>query len=246
MSRSNPTSSIPNPSHCTIEWSGKDGHFYYYDKELQKDIVIKEPFSFIVLDQLVSIAGFSDRLQCGFYSNEVHDTTKELLHVRSQKGNFEEAGLYKDLKPKLIVEGAKYCKNIYVATNIGGSLVIAKMKLVGAAFSEWYDFEKMNKEKVYAAGITCKKAIEKKKGTNTYQCPVFQLKDLTEATEQAAIELDIILQKYFKVKSASSHITEASEAIGESAQNPVDASLSALDQASQINPADDGVDDLPF
>ncbi len=71
MSRSNPTELAPNPATKFFDWNGAEGFFYYFDKnkgDKGEKVAISLPFTFLVLDCLSTIKGFSDADQKGFYS----------------------------------------------------------------------------------------------------------------------------------------------------------------------------------
>jgi hypothetical protein len=121
MSLSSPK--LVNPAQKFIEFKGDTGQFQYFDKSLGEkgeNVVLKQPFFFIVLDELSTISGYSDKLGSGFYSNEVHSLNDEILKVKSFKGGFSTTGKYKDIKDGILAticwfkddkwSGANYCE----------------------------------------------------------------------------------------------------------------------------------------
>jgi hypothetical protein len=201
MSRSQPT--VKNPATKFLSWAGGKGNLVHWDKEESKEIEEKLPFTFMVLDELTTIAGYSDEDQSGFWSNEVRSTTTDELTVRTSKG-IREVGNYKDIKDSLKSRGAKYAKSVYIAYKDGDHLVMGNFKVYGAALTAWIDLSK--KANVYNTAVVLKGKTEEKKGATTYFVPVFETTTISDDTNKEAIALDVELQKYlsnyFAVKEA--------------------------------------------
>lgn len=199
MSRSNNTDLI-NPAKHWFEWVGSKGCLSYYDKtkgEKGETVLVDLPFTFLVLDQLQSIKGFSDKDKSGYWSNEVRNTKYEKFTVRTKAG-IVDGGLYDDLS--CMSKGAKYNKSVYVAyydKDAAGKdiLTIGNISMMGAAVGPWIDLCKGKDIYKYAVSITG--SVKEKKGSNEYYVPVFKLiQEVKPETEQAAIELDKQLQEY--------------------------------------------------
>ncbi len=213
MSRSNNVELI-NPAQKFFEWDGDNGNFRYYDREaLNEDqtkgkrIVVPLPFKFLVLDQLVTIRGFSDADQAGFYSNEVRDVNKDTLVVKIRKGKTTSTvavGPYAHIKGAINFLGADYAKSVYIAFYEGKKLTIGHITMRGAALSSWIEFTKKNKG-VYDNAIAVPSATAAKKGKVDYFIPDFKLLPVSEEANQSALELDKQLQehltKYLQFKS---------------------------------------------
>jgi len=89
MSISKPESERPtNPCKKFIKFNGGTGSFYFYDKEAEKEVPIKLPITFMVIDELSTITGWHDKSVSQIYSNEVHSVVKENLKVRAFKGGY--------------------------------------------------------------------------------------------------------------------------------------------------------------
>lgn len=190
MSRSNPQGSV-NPCKRWFEWSGSTGQLYYYDKEKAEKIDIELPFTFLVLDQLSSITGYSDDQQAGIWSNEVRSTNVDRLVVRTKNGILG-SGLYNDVKN---IKGARYTKSIYIAYFDGNkNLSIGNFKAVGAGLSAWIEFSKG--KNLFSDAVTLMGGTKAKKGATTYYIPTFSTREVSEETEVAAKELDKELQAY--------------------------------------------------
>lgn len=204
MSLSNNTE-ITNPAQRFFEWSGDKGHFTFYDKEKKVKVDIPLPVSFIVLDTLSTISGFSDADNSGFWSNEIRDIKKESFIVRNKKGKQFE-GNYDALKSANI-NGVKYCQSVYVAfKNNENHIVIGNIKMVGSSLSAWIDFRKANKIMGVTTVITS--FVTAKKGKTEYCVPVFKTVELSKSGLEIAIELDKELQEYLTAYFAKNKITE--------------------------------------
>lgn len=263
MSRSNIEEQIKNPATVFMEWSGSKGCLKYWDKEAGEkgeEIMVKLPFSFIVLDKLSTISGFSDADKSGYWSNEVRDTRTDILTVRTKKGVVAE-GLYSTFAP-IKAAGACYAQSLYIAYyNKDKELIIGNLKLSGSAIGPWIDFTDNND--IYKIAVTISGAEPKKKGNTNYFEPVFTPKEITPETNEKAIELDKILQEYLtayfkrgKAQPPADVVTEKQkEDIGNmqpehGRSNHVD-DISDKGESVDIHtdndfPGGDPADDLPF
>lgn len=201
MSRSNPNENLKNPASRFYEFKGGTGNFSYYDKELKQNVAIPFPFTFIVIDEKVTVKGFSDSLQSGFWSNEVKNVTKDLITVRSKRG-VEMIGTWNEIKTKMASDGVEYCQSVYIGTKIDGkNLELANIQIKGAALGNWIEFRKNND--IMKCAVTVKSAKAAKKGATNYFEPVFEAIKITEKTNEEAIALDKTLQEYLKVYFAN-------------------------------------------
>lgn len=194
MSRSNNTEII-SPSKRFFEWQGSTGKLKYFDKSIGEkgEIVILDlPFTFLVLDRLHTITGFSDADQSGFWANEIRDIKTEILTVRTKKG-IEQKALYSELAPTLN-KGASYAQSVYIAYFEGKDLMIGNIKIHGSAIGAWIDFCKG--KDLYKIAINISGATPEKKGATNYFTPVFEAKQVSEATNEKATALDVELQQY--------------------------------------------------
>jgi hypothetical protein len=167
----------------------------WYDREAKENVLMELPFTFIVLDMLSTVKGFSDADGGGIWANEVRDTRKDILTVKTKRG-VKAQGLWKeDIKNS--VEGARYCRSVYIAyKDDDGELVIGNFQMQGAANSAFIEFTKHTKP--YGIGIQITGSNEQKKGSNKFYEPVFAAIEANEATIAEAIELDKQLQEYLK------------------------------------------------
>lgn len=189
MSRSNPTPQ--NPAEKFFRWSGSKGKLTYWDKAEEKEIEVKFPFTFLVLDELATITGFCEPDSSSYWSNEVRSMNEEFT-VKTSAGT-KEVGLYRNLTD-VRSKGAKYAKSIYVSFLEGDAWHMGNIKASGAALTAWIEFGK----KVLPMGGKCSitGAEKAKKGTNEYYVPTFGYDRYDEEENQIAIELDKELQAY--------------------------------------------------
>jgi hypothetical protein len=201
MSRSAPTNMLVNPATKYLNWNSEKGQFEYWDKENKKNVAVPLPISFLVLDQLATIKGFSDKHQGGMWSNEVKYLKEQKLKVvgKAKDGKlFQIAeGLYPDIKETVVTAGGKYTRSLYTAMlNDKEEYEIVNFQLKGAAFSGWLDFEKDNRNTVLSDEIICKDFKREKKGATKYTIPIFSSQPASEEGNEAAMNLDIQLQEY--------------------------------------------------
>lgn len=193
MSISNPK--LENPCKKFIDFKGDKGAFVYWDKEAEKQIEIKLPIFFIVLDELATITGFNKKHDCGIYSNEVHRTADELLRVKTFSGGEEIVGLYSDIKDSIIAMGGKYTKSVYaLLIKSDKSTEMVNFKFKGASFSGWLE-KKFNVDRSAVGIMSLREDIN---GNIKYQIPIFQKFKMTEDLRERAIAADIVLQDYLE------------------------------------------------
>jgi hypothetical protein len=210
MSRSN-NENLVSPCKHYLSWKGEksfkkvkgkieetDKHsFFYYDKEKKEQVEVPLPVTFLVLDVLHTIKGYSEADKAGFYSNEIKTTMFNTHPFKVRLGKFDFAeGLYKDIKDSLKAKGGKYCQSVYILMKEGDEWVINNIQIMGAALENWMNFCKAND--VEKGGVIVKEWSVGKKGTNEFNCPVFHAIPVSEATNKIAIEEDKLLQEYLK------------------------------------------------
>lgn len=185
-----------NPAVKFIDCRGGEGKFAYWDKEQEKNIEVPLPIKFVVIDELSTITGFNDELQAGIYSNEVHNLKKEILSVRTFKGNKGVIGRYDEIKSGIKDMGGRFAKSIYALMITGKEVELVNFKVSGSFLNAWIE-AKINTD---TYGILIDSFAEKKKGSNKYFEPIIQSftpKD-PEATRQIAEKYYNLLNVYFK------------------------------------------------
>jgi len=192
---------IKNPAKHFLKWKGSEGGFEYFDKtrgEKGEKVLVKLPFSFMALDTMATVKGYSDTEQSGFWSNEVRNIGKDTLTVRTKNG-IAAKGVYSEVMANKACTGAKFCQSVYIVATIEGKSVIANIQMMGTALSAWIDFGKANK--IFKGAIKVASMKEGKKGATKYQTPIFEAIEVTpEADEKAkamAEELKAYLDIYF-------------------------------------------------
>ena len=195
MSLSNQSSTVSPAKHFLRV---KSGNVNYYDKESQDNINVPLPLSFVVLDQLATVKGWSDNDQSGYWSNEVKSAGQDVLTVRTSKGE-KASGIWKDIKSNPAVSGAKFNASVYVAAPGREGLEIQNISFSGASLNAWIEFVNANKgvtrgkSKVSITGFS-----DEKKGAVKYQVPVFEAVEITDEELAQATELDKELQTYLE------------------------------------------------
>jgi len=193
MSLSNQTANVSPAKHFLRV---KSGSVNYYDKDTQDNVDVPVPLTFIVLDQLATVKGWSDADQSGYWSNEVKSSGKDVLNIRTSKG-LKASGVWKDVKNSPFVAGAKFNASVYIATQGREGWEISNISFSGASLNAWIEFVNANKgvtrgkNKVVLTGFS-----DEKKGAVKYQVPVFEVADISDEELAQAMELDKELQTY--------------------------------------------------
>ncbi len=232
------------------------------------NISLPIPFTFIVLDVLAAITGFSKENSSGIWSNEIRkkEFKTAVMNVRTKKG-LEVSGLYENIKGK--VAGSKYAESVYVAyLDEQKNFAIGNIKMVGSSLGSWFDYVNGAKDakgkKVSEAHDPLVGAIvlsgkhQETTGDNTYWVPEFTPKTLKPETEAKVIELDKVLQEYL-VKYFAKNASEVEGASTESglvdsmgASPEKSAKETAMDKqlakTAEVDPFSDNndIDPLPF
>lgn len=205
------TGQLSNPVKRYLSWDSDNKCFRYYDKDIKQNIQVKLPLQFVVLKQMTTIKGFSEKDGCGIYSNELPLALlkKKEFHVKTMKGRTLVTGTYEKIKADLAVVGGKFANNIYAYLN--GEIV--SITLVGSSFSAWYDFTDKNAAAIKSNFISVATSEEKKKGKTVYTQPVFTVgSDIDEKSSALADEAYDAVVAYINGRDSSSSAQEAEEA----------------------------------
>lgn len=228
MSRSNNTE-VVNPATRWFEWSGANGTISYYDKELKAKVDVKMPFTFLLLDSLSTIKGYSQSEENGIYSNEVRNTVTDKLIVKIFNKHTIAEGIYQSIKDQVVSAGGKYAKSCYIAFyDDNKQLTIGNLMLMGSSLGggenkkekyevgAWMGFEKANKAEIMKKAIVMEKDERVcLNGATQFYCPKFKLKDVSDETNEKANKLDEELQEYLKAYFARTGTSNATEAESE-------------------------------
>jgi hypothetical protein len=201
MSRSNPTANAVHPAKKWIEWDGANGVLRYYDKEVNNpehpdkkgaNVTIRQPFTFLVLDETSAITGFHEQSKSNIVSNEVRDLRDQPLLVKSFKGGVIANGLYAAIKDRVVAAGGQFKDNVYIVCKNPETkeLELCVLQLKGAAVSAWMDFRRKAGKAFYEQAVTVDGFTEGKKGAIKFRVPKFGLKEVSAETNAAALTMD--------------------------------------------------------
>jgi hypothetical protein len=213
MSRSN-NIDLQNPAVRFFDWSAKaagapitednptglQGRLEYFDKSLGdkekgekgKNVAVKLPFRFMVLDRVVQITGGIDVGDSyeNYWSNAVKNIKTQTLIVKSKRGTVAQ-GLYNEIKG---ITGVHFMTGLYIAFKEGDDYQIGYLKLKGCALTEWIEFAPRN---IYEGAFGIVDTVAKKKGSNHFFAPVFKTyPEVSKEADAKAKELDRELQVY--------------------------------------------------
>jgi hypothetical protein len=204
MSLSNPTTII-NPAKLNIDWKGSENKFVGYNRETKQTSDMPKEMYIIVLDQLVSITGYSESQNTGIYSNEIKYSTTEELVVQTKNG-IAAKGLYRDIKDKIKVLGGNFTKSVYaclITPQEKGQtpkLELVNFKMAGSALRPW------GEAKPGDDGCVIKLTINNlllKKGRTEYYSPTIEKLSVRQDILDLAVSLDRDLQKYLTARNSN-------------------------------------------
>ncbi len=213
MSRSNPNENgNPNPAVRWFEWNGENGVIRYYDKDAKKNVEVGADMTFMLLDQLGSVRGWHDASSSGIYSNEVKDTTQDVMVVKAFKGGTLAEGIYRDIKDRIKSQGGQFVANCYIAFKHDGELAIGSLRFKGAALGAWMEFSKEHRADLYKKAIRLHGSTTGKKGRITFHVPALSVAEISEQTNEAATALDEELQAFLEGYLAKNRRDQADHA----------------------------------
>lgn len=249
MSRSQPENEIINPCKKWWSWDSDSSQFKFYDKETKKNVLVKLPFRFLVLDRLTTCVGYNDPQKIGYYSNEVRDLKNDILTVRSKNG-IEAVGTWEQVKAKLGADGLSFCQSTYIMYFEGKEPTLGNIKMSGACLEPWFAFTKINN--INEVGVKVASATPHKKGKVEYTSPVFEVLKTSEESNAKAIELDKVLQGYLTAyllkNKTSTDKTQPEVKIDstkpEAKPTETKAEIKVTEKVEDIN--FEGMDEVPF
>lgn len=235
MSRSKKRGSdIQNPVKHYIQWAGKEGKLYIFDKSKGEkgERVFFKDLKFAVLDQLHTVTGFQKGRNGkgkGIYGTEVWDVKTEKMTVWVG-GEKQAEDYYENLKG---INGLKYAKNVYIAIfRTDGEVELGRITLTGSSFSGWLNFLAGKEEykdqgkiaNLYDAGILISgRTKQKTNGDTKYYEPKFSTFELTEEDEELLEEMDRELQNYLETRGKVERTTANQEVDEEEEEEEEDA-----------------------
>lgn len=203
----------------------KGGGFYYWDKELEKDIAVELPLIFAVLEtDTFSYRGFSKTLDSFLYSNEVRnrygsltDSNMELKvmvskdksllntisvkNIKNEKGFFDSHGLTKIQSIYIAVKNKKKWEiwNLQLQKSQLSGGVDPKKKSEEDKLAGWWNFAKVVRNKLFSHYIEINKFDVKKTDMTKYTVPKFELgEQIEEEFNDVLVQLDKELQEYLE------------------------------------------------
>jgi len=269
MSRSNQNDSLQNPAKRFFEWSGSDGSLSYFDKEKKEKVNVPLPFTFLLLDNLLTLKGYDTNAGSGIWSNEIRqtDVKKSVLTVKNKDGEIAK-GLYDNIKEKVKSCGGKYAQSCYIAYYEGKELVIGNITFSGSSFGggkykdaskkeievgAWLEFTKNHKNDLNSKAIVLSKNDQQcVNGATKFYCPKFSVREVSKDTDEIAIDLDKQLQEYLSAYFVKQNTPETPKAIPEQPSiESVRESFASQgtpmgDYNDPFAPTLDSSDDLPF
>ena len=215
MSRSNPNESLPHPCTRWFEWSSKNKCIKYYDREKEENVLVKLPFTFLLLDEMSVVRGYNKKLKDGIISNEVRNTKTDPLNVRFFNNGAIAFGLWDLIKEKCETKSGKYHKNLYIAyvAPEDKTLKIGSLMLGGCSMGEWFEFTKKCKkvpveidkdgkktkiQAIYAKAICITGFKSDTSGDIEFNAPVYKLSEVKPETAVKAVALDQELQVFLQ------------------------------------------------
>lgn len=201
MSLSQPRKSN-NPAAKFIEWGGKEGVFFHYDKENEEKVFLETPLYIIKLDQLSTVTGYN-KDKGGIYSNEVKNIMDDTLKVKYYSGDTIAEGIWNDIKPHVIMAKGKYAQSVYAALidPKTSELELVNFKFHGSSIGPWID------AKVDDSGcviILDKNPSRMTNGDTSFYIPTVTKSKVREDIIEKAIDMDKDLQSYLSGSNAES------------------------------------------
>ena len=193
------TSTVQTPVEFYLEWNSTKKQFGFYDKASGAEVPVPLPVKAVYLDELATVKGWHKPSNSAVFSNEVRNTSKQELAVRSFKSGDIAKGFWKEIKDKVNSQGGKYHSSIYLL--LEGRLV--NLALHGASLHAWSEFTKNNKKALLGNYLEVKGFETGNSGGITYHTPVFSLgAEIEEAIAASAEEAYEKCQAYFEAKGA--------------------------------------------
>lgn len=119
------------------KYKSKEKAFVYYNGS--EEVPIEMPFKFAVINQYATVTGYNQKNSCGVFSNEVRNTKRETLTVRTWKpeGNIIAEGFWNEIKPTVVAQGGAYTRSIYAVLEDGTPV---NLQVAKSASQEWSSF----------------------------------------------------------------------------------------------------------
>ena len=248
---------LVNPAQKWLKWSGSTGTLSFYNKETKENVEVKTPFTFLLLETYTTVKGYNESLKEGIYANEVKDTTKQLLTVKSGKEVIAK-GLYKDIKATVVTAGGGYAQSCYIAyKGEDGKLAIGNIMMAGSSFGGgthqpidknmkdiviggWLDFNKKYSNEVLTKAVVLEGKDDRicTQGATKFYVPKFKLVDVSPETDKEAIELTQVLKaymtEYFKKTQSEETEQEVAAKVEESLKKQFGGTTAELTESEKV------------
>lgn len=182
-----------HPSVARAKFSGKEWKFTYWDRDAREEKELPMDKEVIVVGEWMGVQGFVDK---GYWSNEVFNTSDEVLQIRASDDNkmkFE--GTWKDIKDKVKGFWLSLWKHIHFV--YPGDDKIWTIKLKGMAWVQWSNFLEEHKFAPNNYKIKVEWMKDEKKWAIKFKVPVFAIgSELTEEDKAAQIQWATELWEY--------------------------------------------------
>ena len=203
MSRSKYQNRTSDPAQIIMQWRAEEGLFKTTNLITKESGELPPPISFIVLDELQAVKGWSTKYDCGIYSNMWKGTEPGhfKVKVRNRGGNdFPITGKWHEIKDKVKAAGGRWIKIIYalmhIKENENYKIKIVKIELQGLALANYVESIK----NPYTGVIEINNLVKITRLGKNYLIPEFQNKPLEnkfkDEIEAIAVEKDKELQIY--------------------------------------------------
>lgn len=215
-----------NPITKILYYKSELKKFEYWNKEKQEKEYLEPPFKFIFLGHFNCIGGWHTTSKCAIYSNQIFDTLKEKIIVKTKINGTIFEGIYKEIKDKIKLVGGVFYKSIYVMLEDGS---LANIKLKGTVLSGlskevsiskedvlgYSDFFNKNNHLLDNQWIEVKSFAEAKKGATKFSIPIFEVgTHLTNEQNEKAEHCLLLLKNYIKSKNNNNLIIEEQQPKG--------------------------------
>jgi len=211
------TNTVQTPVEFYLECNSTKKQFGFYDKASGAEVPVPLPVKAVYLDELATVKGWHKPSNSAVFSNEVRNTGKQELAVRSFKSGDIAKGLWKEIKDKVNNQGGKYHSSIYLL--LEGRLV--NLALHGASLHAWSEFTKGNKKALLGNYLEVKSFETGNSGGITYHTPAFSLgSEIEEAIAVSAEDAYEKCQAYFEAKGAMASQRDEQEDVEDQEEQP--------------------------
>lgn len=246
MSRSN-KQQLNDPATKILRWTSEKGCFQVYDRESGEKNDLNIPVSFVVLDELQTVKGWSAKYDSGIYANLWRSNEPGFFKVRVNQGggnDFPITGHWKTIKDRVENEGGKWVKVIYAMMKAkAGGYETVRIDLHGVVA---YLFGQI-KGSMDGAIVIKETFVDeklKKKLRKEFLFPKFEKMKINEDVEEQAIlkdrELQDYLTDYFQAINANADTTKFEQQETDEPEQPTN--IRTKDAVTELDPIEQAND----